>query len=165
MRPDGSGAPRDGSAEVNTGIEAGLQDGGATDASPPDASPDSGPPDVSCPPLQATGDQITDTTTHLSWSRLPQAPTTHADATTVCTKWGGRLPTETELVAFVGTASAAIVPCTGPLSPPFPPDPGSPMWTTTMDSSNPNFFITVYYTGLTTSHPSDDGVWYICVKP
>jgi hypothetical protein len=113
----------------------------------------------------ATGDEITDATTGLSWSRHASGPITYADATTACASWGGRLPTEAELVAFATTSLAAITSCTGvQLFQPWPTD-GEPVWSTTPDPSNPNFHATVYNTGLTTSHPGTDGVPYICVKP
>jgi hypothetical protein len=164
MRTDGSGAGPDGGADAVTSVEGGGQEAGGPEASVPDGSADSGLPDASCPPLQASGYTITDTTTHLSWSRFAYPPATYTDATSTCTSWGGRLPSESELVAFASTAYGAIGVCTDPLSLPWPAS-GDPMWTTTMDSSNSRFFITVYYTGLTTSHPETDGVGYICVKP
>jgi hypothetical protein len=129
-----------------------------------DAPSSDGPPDASCPPLQASGDQITDTSTGLSWSRFAHGPVTYGDATTACASAGARLPTEAELSTFAGTANGAIASCSADLFRPWPTD-GEPMWTTTPDASNSNFHLTVYSTGLTTSHPMDDGVPYICVKP
>jgi hypothetical protein len=150
--PDGDSSTslpdaHDGSSEADAALDAGA-----------DALPD-----VSCPPLQATGDTIVDTTTNLTWSRAAQAPTTYVDATTACTNLGARLPTQDELTAFAATANGAVAACHEVLVP-WPSD-GEPMWTTTMDTANPNFFITVYRDGTTTSHPKTDGVPFICVKP
>jgi hypothetical protein len=137
------------------------------DAAPdatPDTSADAGLPDASCPPLQATGDEIVDTTTNLTWSRTAQYPLTYADATTACANLSARLPTQSELTAFAATAYAAVVACNGAVPLPWPAD-GEPMWTTTTDAANPNFFITVHLDGTTASHPKTDGVPFLCVKP
>jgi hypothetical protein len=154
-----TGTSKDGDSSASP-PEAGVASDGAADASTVDA----GLPDASCPPLQATGLQILDTTTNLTWTRFAYPPAIYTDATTKCAGMGARLPTQSELTAFASTAYSAIGVCSADLSLPWPAS-GDPMWTTTMDTANPNFFITVYYTGLTTSHPKTDGVGYICVKP
>jgi hypothetical protein len=156
------------SADDRATVDAGTSDGsGSKDSSapPPDAGAvDTGPPDVSCPPLQASGYQITDTTTNLTWSRYQHGPATYSDATATCAKSGARLPTESELVAFATTSYAGLFTCNGSIPQPWPAD-GEPMWSTTSTPENPNFFFTVYYLGTTTAHPSSDGVAYICVSP
>jgi hypothetical protein len=155
---------RDGVAVSPDGGDVAGTDGAARSDGALDAPSSDGPPDASCPPLQATGYQISDTSTGLTWSRFANPPATYGDATTSCASAGARLPTEAELSTFASTAYGAIALCPADLSLPWPSD-GEPMWTTTPDVSNSNFHLTVYYTGLTTSHPMDDGVSYICVKP
>ena len=115
------------------------------------------------------GDEITDSTTGLSWSRTAGYSETYPDAMVACAQWGGRLPTEAELGAFANTSRAAVSTCGGvgvvvQALQPWPSD-GEPQWTTTPDTTNPNFHETVYNDGTTTVHPEDDGVPYICVKP
>jgi hypothetical protein len=153
------------SAADRATLDAGAPDSKDASPSPPDAGPvDTSPPSVSCPPLQAIGYQITDTSTNLTWSRYAHGPATYSDAMATCGQSGARLPTESELLAFGTTSYTATFTCNGAIPQPWPTD-GEPMWTTTLDSSNPNFSITVYYAGMTTSHPHSDGVPYICVSP
>jgi hypothetical protein len=168
-----SATATDASSAVDSGADRATVDAGASDGSgskdssapPPDAAPaDTGPPDMSCPPLQASGYQITDTTTNLTWSRYQQGQATYADATATCAKSGARLPTESELLAFANTSYSALFTCDPNIPQPWPAD-GEPMWTTTSAPENPNFFFTVYNIGTTTEHPSADGVPFICVSP
>jgi hypothetical protein len=147
-------------------VDAATPDGKDASAPAPDAGPaDTGPPNLSCPPLQASGNQITDMTTNLVWSRYAHGPATLSDATATCAQSGARLPTESELLAFANTSRAALfTTCDEPIPQPWPTD-GEPMWSTTPAPENPNFRFTVYYAGMTTEHPSTDGVPYICVSP
>ncbi|HTB72129.1 MAG TPA: hypothetical protein VK762_02740 [Polyangiaceae bacterium] len=162
---DASSDVRDGSATRDTDSSVPPSDGSSESDTAVDASPmDAGPPDVSCPPIEATGDVIVDSTTNLTWSRTAQASATYTDAATACANAGARLPTQSELVAFAGTSRAAVSGCGGTLLQPWPSD-GEPMWTTTMDTTNPNFFEAVYHDGTLTVHPQTDGIPFICVKP
>ena len=163
------GGARGGTTGKGGSGSAGTGAGGQVLVSGSDAAVDSGGADATttCGPLVAMGDEITDTTTGLSWSRTAQSSETYGDAMAACAKWGGRLPTEAELVAFANTSRAAVSTCGGVvvvLLQPWPSD-GEPQWTTTPDTTNPNFHEAVYNDGTTTVHPENDGVPYICVKP
>jgi hypothetical protein len=115
---------------------------------------------MTCAPFTATGDQIVDSSTGLKWTRNLLSSQTFARATTACTTWGGRLPTEMELTSFV----QAIKPCETTITFPIP-DPGNAVWSSTQDPSNSTFYFCVFFDGTPPlSAPDTDGHYTLCVK-
>jgi hypothetical protein len=109
----------------------------------------------------ASGDVILDTQTSLKWARTITCPETYAAATTTCTSWGGRVPTESELTAF----RSAVIACLpgGMLTWDGPP-PGQAVWSSTPDPMSAGFYMLVYFDGTPdTGSPASDNHWVRCV--
>jgi hypothetical protein len=109
----------------------------------------------------ASGDVILDTSTGLKWARMITSPSTYATATSTCMAWGGRIPTEQELLNFRGPVLMCVG--QGKLTWDGPP-PREEVWSSTPDPMNASFHMTVGFDSApANSAPDTDVYWVRCV--
>lgn len=143
----------------DTGSDAGA-DAGPCDTDPLCQANCCALPDQRCASFVATGDTIGDAEGNLIWRRRILSPETIDQASASCSGWGGRLPTQAELLHFIDTA----MPCADQIAFPEPPE-GQCVWTSTKDAQNSSLYECVFFDGtLPMSGPASDSHWVICTR-
>jgi hypothetical protein len=153
------GDARDGAADAGGGHDS-ATDTGSCDATNVCVTAQCCPrPNQSCGSFTMTGDNVVDSTTHLTWQRSFADQTDYATASADCAAWGGRLPTQAELTSYAqarSTCSAQLLWAT--------PYTTECVWSSTAYSGGGAHYCVFYNGAPAGTIPDGDTQWVQCVK-